>query len=81
MAASLVGLTPRQLEVLPKLVGAMAENAYLRIKRGMHNLDEMVKEMRKEFAPAAKYFDKENVDAIYEQMMNILYRDGEQRMS
>lgn len=81
MAASLVGLTPRQLEVLPKLVGAMAENAYLRIKRGMHNLDEMVKEMRKEFAPAAKYFDKENVDAIYEQMMNIRYRDGEQRMS
>ena len=81
MSASLVGLNPRQLEVLPKLVSAMAENAYLRIKRGMHNLEDVVKEMRKEFAPAAKVFKKEDVDAIYEQMMNIRYRDGEQRMS
>lgn len=80
-SASFIGLNPRQLEVLPKLVGAMAENAYLRIKRGMHNLEDVVKEMRKEFAPAAKVFKKEDVDAIYEQMMNIRYRDGEQRMS
>ena len=62
-------------------MSAMAENAYLRIKRGMHNLEEVVKEMRKEFAPAAKVFKKEDVDAIYEQMMNIRYRDGEHRMS
>lgn len=81
MSASFVGLNSRQLEVLPKLVSAMAENAYLRIKRGMHNLEDVVKEMRKEFAPAAKLFKKEDVDAIYEQMMNIRYRDGEQRMS
>jgi len=47
----------------------------------MHNLEDVVKEMRKEFAPAAKVFKKEDVDAIYEQMMNIRYRDGEQRMS
>ena len=81
MSASFIGLNSRQLEVLPKLVSAMAENAYLRIKRGMHNLEDVVKEMRKEFAPAAKIFKKEDVDAIYEQMMNIRYRDGEQRMS
>jgi hypothetical protein len=81
VSASFVGLNSRQLEVLPKLVSAMAENAYLRIKRGMHNLEDVVKEMRKEFAPAAKLFKKEDVDAIYEQMMNIRYRDGEQRMS
>lgn len=81
LSASFVGLNSRQLELLPKLVGAMAENAYLRIKRGMHNLEDVVKEMRKEFAPAAKVFKKEDVDAIYEQMMNIRYRDGEQRMS
>lgn len=81
MSASFVGLNSRQLEVLPKLVSAMVENAYLRIKRGMHNLEDVVKEMRKEFAPAAKVFKKEDVDAIYEQMMNIRYRDGEQRMS
>lgn len=81
MSASFVGLNSRQLEVLPKLVSAMAENAYLRIKRGMHNLEDVVKEMRKEFAPAAKIFKKEDVDVIYEQMMNIRYRDGEQRMS
>lgn len=81
ISASFVGLNSRQLEVLPKLVSAMAENAYLRIKRGMHNLEDVVKEMRKEFAPAAKFFKKEDVDAIYEQMMNIRYRDGEQRMS
>lgn len=81
MPASFIGLNSRQLEVLPKLVSAMAENAYLRIKRGMHNLEDVVKEMRKEFAPAAKVFKKEDVDAIYEQMMNIRYRDGEQRMS
>lgn len=81
ISASFVGLNSRQLEVLPKLVSAMAENAYLRIKRGMHNLENVVKEMRKEFAPAAKLFKKEDVDAIYEQMMNIRYRDGEQRMS
>lgn len=81
LPASFVGLNSRQLEVLPKLVSAMAENAYLRIKRGMHNLEDVVKEMRKEFAPAAKIFKKEDVDAIYEQMMNIRYRDGEQRMS
>ena len=81
LSASFVGLNSRQLELLPKLVGAMAENAYLRIKRGMHNLEDVVKEMRKEFAPAAKIFKKEDVDAIYEQMMNIRYRDGEQRMS
>ena len=81
MSASFIGLNSRQLEVLPKLVSAMAENAYLRIKRGMHNLEDVVKEMRKEFAPAAKVFNKEDVDAIYEQMMNIRYRDGEQRMS
>ena len=81
MSASFVGLNSRQLEVLPKLVSAMAENAYLRIKRGMHNLEDVVKEMRKEFAPASKIFKKEDVDAIYEQMMNIRYRDGEQRMS
>lgn len=81
LSASFVGLNSRQLEMLPKLVGAMAENAYLRIKRGMHNLEDVVKEMRKEFAPAAKVFKKEDVDAIYEQMMNIRYRDGEQRMS
>ena len=80
-SASFIGLNSRQLEVLPKLVSAMAENAYLRIKRGMHNLEDVVKEMRKEFAPAAKLFKKEDVDAIYEQMMNIRYRDGEQRMS
>ena len=47
----------------------------------MHNLEDVVKEMRKEFAPAAQVFKKEDVDAIYEQMMNIRYRDGEQRMS
>ena len=81
MSASFIGLNSRQLEVLPKLVSAMAENAYLRIKRDMHNLEDVVKEMRKEFAPAAKIFKKEDVDAIYEQMMNIRYRDGEQRMS
>lgn len=81
LPASFVGLNSKQLELLPKLVGAMAENAYLRIKRGMHNLEDVVKEMRKEFAPAAKLFKKEDVDAIYEQMMNIRYRDGEQRMS
>lgn len=81
ISASFIGLNSRQLEVLPKLVSAMAENAYLRIKRGMHNLEDVVKEMRKEFAPAAKIFKKEDVDAIYEQMMNIRYRDGEQRMS
>lgn len=81
LSASFVGLNSRQLEVLPKLVSAMAENAYLRIKRGMHNLEDVVKEMRKEFAPAAKVFKKEDVDAIYEQMINIRYRDGEQRMS
>lgn len=81
MSASFIGLNSRQLEVLPKLVSAMAENAYLRIKRGMHNLEDVVKEMRKEFAPAAKIFKKEDVDAIYEQMINIRYRDGEQRMS
>ena len=81
LSASFIGLNARQLEVLPKLVSAMAENAYLRIKRGMHNLEDVVKEMRKEFAPAAKVFKKEDVDAIYEQMMNIRYRDGEQRMS
>lgn len=81
ISASFIGLNSRQLEVLPKLVSAMAENAYLRIKRGMHNLEDVVKEMRKEFAPAAKLFKKEDVDAIYEQMMNIRYRDGEQRMS
>ena len=80
-SVSFIGLNSRQLEVLPKLVSAMAENAYLRIKRGMHNLEDVVKEMRKEFAPAAKLFKKEDVDAIYEQMMNIRYRDGEQRMS
>lgn len=80
-SVSFIGLNSRQLEVLPKLVSAMAENAYLRIKRGMHNLEDVVKEMRKEFAPAAKIFKKEDVDAIYEQMMNIRYRDGEQRMS
>lgn len=80
-SASFIGLNSRQLEVLPKLVSAMAENAYLRIKRGMHNLEDVVKEMRKEFATAAKVFKKEDVDAIYEQMMNIRYRDGEQRMS
>lgn len=81
LSASFVGLNSKQLELLPKLVGAMAENAYLRIKRGMHNLEDVVKEMRKEFAPAAKVFKKEDVDAIYEQMMNIRYHDGEQRMS
>ena len=81
LPASFVGLNSKQLELLPKLVGAMAENAYLRIKRGMHNLEDVVKEMHKEFAPAAKVFKKEDVDAIYEQMMNIRYRDGEQRMS
>lgn len=81
LSASFIGLNSKQLELLPKLVGAMAENAYLRVKRGMHNLEDVVKEMRKEFAPAAKVFKKEDVDAIYEQMMNIRYRDGEQRMS
>ena len=81
VSSSFIGLNSRQLEVLPKLVSAMAENAYLRIKRGMHNLEDVVKEMRKEFAPAAKIFKKEDVDAIYEQMMNIRYRDGEKRMS
>lgn len=81
VSSSFIGLNSRQLEVLPKLVSAMAENAYLRIKRGMHNLEDVVKEMRKEFAPAAMIFKKEDVDAIYEQMMNIRYRDGEQRMS
>ena len=81
ISASFIGLNSRQLEVLPKLVSAMTENAYLRIKRGMHNLEDVVKEMRKEFASAAKLFKKEDVDAIYEQMMNIRYRDGEQRMS
>lgn len=81
VSSSFIGLNSRQLEVLPKLVSAMAENAYLRIKRGMHNLEDVVKEMRKEFALAAKIFKKEDVDAIYEQMMNIRYRDGEQRMS
>lgn len=81
VSSSFIGLNSRQLEVLPKLVSAMAENAYLRIKRGMHNLEDVVKEMRKEFAHAAKIFKKEDVDAIYEQMMNIRYRDGEKRMS
>lgn len=81
VSASFIGINSKQLEVLPKLVSAMAENAYLRIKRGMHNLEDVVKEMRKEFAPASKLFKKEDVDAIYEQMMNIRYRDGEQRMS
>ena len=81
MPASLTDLNSRQLEMLPELVSAMAKNAYLRIKRGTHNLEDVVKEMRKEFAHAEKFFKKEDLDAIYEQMMSIRYRDGEQRMS
>lgn len=49
LSASFVGMSNRQMEVLPRLIVAGAKVGYAYIKKGVHNFAEWAKQMRKVF--------------------------------
>lgn len=69
------------IEAAPKMFSLAAKCAYTRIKLGMYDAKEVVKDLRKRFNDAFDGFDKKDVDLFYSQIMNQKWRDGDKRMS
>ena len=69
------------IEAAPKMFSLAAKCAYTRIKLGMYDAKEVVKDLRKRFKDAFDGFDKKDVDLFYSEIMNQKWRDGDKRMS
>ncbi len=69
------------IEAAPKLFSLAAKCAYSRIKLGMYDAKEVVKDLQKRFKEAFDGFDKKDVELFYSQIMSQKWRDGDKRMS
>lgn len=69
------------IEAAPKMFSLAAKCAYSRIKLGMYDAKEVVKDLRKRFKEAFDGFDKNDVDSFYSQIMDQKWKDGDKRMS
>lgn len=69
------------IEAAPKMFSLAAKCAYTRIKLGMFDAKEVIKDLQKRFKEAFDGFDKKDVDLFYSQIMSQKWRDGDKRMS
>lgn len=69
------------IEAAPKMFSLAAKCAYSRIKLGMYDAKEVVKDLQKRFKEAFDGFDKKDVELFYSQIMSQKWRDGDKRMS
>ena len=69
------------VEAAPKLLSLAAKCAYTRIKLGMYDAKEVVKDLRERFKEAFDGFDKRDIETFYSQIMEQKWRDGDKRMS
>ena len=69
------------IEAAPKMFSLAAKCAYTRIKLGMYDAKEVVKDLRNRFKEAFEGFDKRDVETFYSEIMNQKWRDGDKRMS
>ena len=69
------------IEAAPKMFSLAAKCAYTRIKLGMYDAKEVVKDLRNRFKEAFDGFDKRDVETFYSEIMNQKWRDGDKRMS
>ena len=69
------------IEAAPKMFSLAAKCAYTRIKLGMYDAKEVVKDLRNRFKDAFDGFDKRDVETFYSEIMNQKWRDGDKRMS
>lgn len=65
----------------PKMFSLAAKCAYTRIKLGMYDAKEVVKDLRERFKEAFEDFDKKDIETFYSEIMNQKWRDGDTRMS
>ena len=80
LSMSLVGMSSRQMEVLPRLIAAGAKVGYAYVKKGVHNFAEWAKQMRKVLGVKlneAGLSDKEIDAFIAEMWKSKLPIDGE----
>lgn len=80
LSISLVGMSSRQMEVLPRLIAAGAKVGYAYVKKGVHNFAEWAKQMRKVLGVKlneAGLSDKEIDAFIAEMWKSKLPIDGE----
>lgn len=69
------------IEAAPTMFSLAAKCAYSRIKLGMYDAKEVIKDLQKRFKEAFDGFDKKDVDMFYSQIMSQKWRDGDKRMS
>ena len=69
------------IEAAPKMFSLAAKCAYSRIKLGMYDAKEVVKDLRNRFKEAFEGFDKRDVETFYAEIMSQKWRDGDKRMS
>lgn len=69
------------VEAAPKMFSLAAKCAYTRIKLGMYDAKEVVKDLRERFKEAFDGFDKRDIETFYSQIMEQKWRDGDKRMS
>lgn len=69
------------VEAAPKMFSLAAKCAYTRIKLGMYDAKEVVKDLRERFKEAFDGFDKRDIETFYSEIMNQKWRDGDKRMS
>ena len=69
------------IEAAPKMFSLAAKCAYTRIKLGMYDAKEVVKDLRERFKEAFEGFDKRDIETFYSEIMNQKWRDGDKRMS
>ena len=69
------------IEAAPKMFSLAAKCAYTRIKLGMYDAKEVVKDLRERFKEAFDGFDKRDIETFYSEIMNQKWRDGDKRMS
>lgn len=69
------------VEAAPKMFSLAAKCAYTRIKLGMYDAKEVMKDLRERFKEAFDGFDKRDIETFYSQIMEQKWRDGDKRMS
>ena len=68
------------IEAAPKMFSLAAKCAYSRIKLGMYDAKEVVKDLRSRFKEAFEGYDKRDIETFYSQIMSQKWRDGDKRI-
>ena len=69
------------IEAAPKMFSLAAKCAYTRIKLGMFDAKEIIKDLKARFKEAFDGFDKKDIETFYSEIMKQKWRDGNERMS